>query len=573
VAAASTPAPARGARRAPVEPGAAAEAQVRVAAQPRVAGVVQAEAGAWASGEQAGARASEASRVPAEAQAARAPEAEAAQPAEAVRVARRAMPVKAVLPAAPVRGAPVARAAMTAAQELAEKAARPERQEIQEPEARQATPVQRARRAQAERRQTQAHEMGQRATAMATTTTPATTVGTPMAAIRMPAMAGTTRAVIRMPATAVAIAAADFTTAGLYDDRVRRPNLVLLGLANALGACGGSSSLPLDVEVKDGAAVAGGKWDEIQLVVKSLPGAEIQFGTETKNMEATRAVEQFRVPKSSLKLGKNAFVVRAKITALLSKREAEKKVEWDVEPKTLLRFEGSPKGDAEALSCVGAMCGQPTVKATKNGHLPLQVESAIGGTLTVGASKITLSPGQKAELDLDLLPLVAARNVGELAQLTVPFSFEAGGAKADDAFELGGAALSDFVARTFAQAEQSPLTFSGEKAATNPKPAMLLVVGAPIRKFIAVGTPAKFADVDLVGVAKKAERQVACAADSEIVYNDLEIRVVDRRTAKTIGMKKLRADRVSCPPTPSGKLMGEVREDDVKRVLSEFLSK
>jgi citrate lyase gamma subunit len=354
---------------------------------------------------------------------------------------------------------------------------------------------------------------------------------------------------------------------------VRREILFFLGLAQALAACDSTSTLPLDVEVKDGTAVAGGKWDEIRLVVKSLPGAEIQFGTETKNMEATRAVEQFVVPKSTLKLGKNSFVVRAKIAALLSKREAEKKVEWDVEPKAMLRFQGSAKGDAEALSCVGAMCGQPTLKATKGGLLPLEIESAIAGTLTVGSAKVNVAPGQKAALDLDLLPFIATRNAGELAQLTVPFSFEASGAKADDAFELGGAALSDFVARTFAQVEQAPLTFSGEKAPADPKRALLLVVGAPIRKFIVVGSQAKFADVDLVGVAKKAERQVACAADSEIIYNDLEIRVIDRRTAKTVGTKKLRADRVSCPPTPSGKLTGEVREDDVKRVLAEFLGK
>jgi hypothetical protein len=40
-----------------------------------------------------------------------------------------------------------------------------------------------------------------------------------------------------------------------------------------------------------------------------------------------------------------------------------------------------------------------------------------------------------------------------------------------------------------------------------------------------------------------------------------------------IGTKKLRADRVSCPPTPAGKLTGEVREDDVKRVLAEYIGK
>jgi hypothetical protein len=354
---------------------------------------------------------------------------------------------------------------------------------------------------------------------------------------------------------------------------MRREILIFLGLSGALAACGGSSTLPLEVEVKDGAAIAGTKWDQLQLVVKSLPGAEVQFGNETKSMEGTRAVEQFAVPKSSLKLGKNAFVVRAKMAALLSKREAEKKIEWDAEPKTLLRFHGSSKGDAEAISCVGVMCGQPTLKATKAGVLPLEIESAIAGTVTIASSKVNVAPGQRTPLDLDVLTLVAARNLGELTQLTIPFSFEASGTKADDSFELGGSALSDFVARTFAQVAQAPLTFSGEKAPADPRPDTLLVVGAPTRKLIAVGNQAKFADVDLVGVAKKAERQVACDAGTEIIYNDLEIQVIDRRTAKTIGTKKLRADRVSCPPTPSGKLTGEVREDDLKRVLGEFLGK
>jgi hypothetical protein len=144
------------------------------------------------------------------------------------------------------------------------------------------------------------------------------------------------------------------------------------------------------------------------------------------------------VQKSSLKLGKNAFQVRAKIAALLSKREAEKSVEWDVEPKTLLRFQGSSKGDAEALSCAGAVCGQPTLKATKAGVLPLEIESAIAGVVTVGSSKVNVAPGQRAALDVDLLAIVATRNVGELGQLTVSFTLEASGTKADDAFELGG---------------------------------------------------------------------------------------------------------------------------------------
>jgi hypothetical protein len=352
-----------------------------------------------------------------------------------------------------------------------------------------------------------------------------------------------------------------------------RRKILVLCLSSALLSCESSSPLPLDVEVKDGAAVANGKWDEIEIVVKTIPGAEIQFGSQTKNLEGTRAVETFHVPKSTLKLGQNSFVVRAQVSAFLSKRGAEKKIEWNAEPKALLRFQGAPKGDAEALACVGALCGQPALKVSKAGVLPLEIESAVPGTVTVGSSKVNVGPGQKAALDVDLLSLVAARNVGDLTQLSVPLSFDSNGVKADDMFELGGAALSDFVARTFAQVEQGPVNFLGEKPLTEPKRATLLVVGAPVRKFIAVGGQAKFADVDLIGVAKKSERQVSCAADSEIVYNDLEIRVIDRRSAKTIGTKKLRADRVSCPPTPSGKLTGEVREDDVKRVLSEFLGK
>jgi hypothetical protein len=354
---------------------------------------------------------------------------------------------------------------------------------------------------------------------------------------------------------------------------VRQESFVLVGLGIALAGCGGGSTLPLDLEIKDSTAQPGAKWDEIQLVAKSLPGAEVSFGAQTRSMAATRAVEQFAISKSTLKLGKNSFVVRARTGALFSKKESEKIIEWDAQPKMLLRFHASPKGDAEALACVGTMCGQPNLKVTKAGHLPVEVESAIVGTVTLGASKADVGPGTRGALDLDLLALVAKRTVGEVTQLTVPFSFEANGVKADDALELGGAGLSDLTARAFTQVEQSPLTFAGESAPKDQKRDLMLVVGAPVRKFIAVGNRGKFADVDLVGVAKKSERTFACGADTEILYNDLEIRVVDRRSAKTVGTKKLLADRVSCPPTPAGKLTGEVREDDVKRVLAEFLDR
>jgi hypothetical protein len=354
---------------------------------------------------------------------------------------------------------------------------------------------------------------------------------------------------------------------------MRRQLVLPLGLCIALAACEGASTLPLDVDIKDSTAASGGNWAEIQLVVKSLPGVELTFANQTKSMEATRSTEQFSVPKSSLKLGKNSFVVQAKAGTLLSTKQAEKTAVWEGQPKTLLRFHGSAKGDAEELTCAGAMCGQATVKATKGGHLPIEVESAIAGTIILGGSKADVTSGQRAGFDIDLLPLIGNRKAGELTQLDIPFSIEANGAKADDVLEIGGAALSDLTARMLAQVEQGPLVFAGEKAPTDQKRDLLVVVGAPIRKLIVVGSPGMFADVDLVGVAKKADRVFSCGSESEIHYNDLDIRVLDRRTAKTVGTKKLLADRVSCPPTPAGKLTGEVREDDVKRVLAEFLSK
>jgi len=353
---------------------------------------------------------------------------------------------------------------------------------------------------------------------------------------------------------------------------MQRELLYLLVLCAALPGCESGSPLPLDVEVKDSTGLAGSRWDEIQLIVKSLPGAEVRLADQTKSMEETRATEQFAVPKSQLKLGKNSFLVRAQKAALLTKRTAEKTVEWDATPKALLRFHGSSKGDAEALNCTSTICGDSTLRATKNGQLPLEVESAVPGVVSFGTSKVDVVPRQRAALDLDVLAIIAAHPVGELPQVSIPFSFEANGVKADGVLDLGGSGLSDLAARSFAQVEQSPLTFAGETAPTAPRRDLLLVVGAPANKFITVGTPGKFADVDLVGIAKKAERSVACSADTEILYNDLEIRVFDRRSAKTLGTKKLLADRVACPPTPAGKLTGEVREDDVKRVLAEFLT-
>ncbi len=351
-----------------------------------------------------------------------------------------------------------------------------------------------------------------------------------------------------------------------------RKLLLVVVVSWTVAGCDTVSTVPIDVQIQDGALVPGASWNQLQLVVRSRPGAELRVGDETKSMDATRATEVFLVPKAGLHLGKNTIVVHATIGALLSKKEAEKTAEWFAEPRALLRFEGSSHGDAESLTCQGTMCGS-ALRATKAGHLPVEVESAIPGTLTMGGSKAELAPGKRTALELDLVALIGARNAGETTQLSIPFSFEANGTKADDVLELGGSALSDLTARIFAGAEQNAVVIPGDQAPQDATRNLMLVVGAPTHKLIAVGKPGKFADVDLVGVAKKTERSFACGADTEILYNDLEVHVVDRRTAKTIGTKKILADRVSCPPTASGKLTGEVREDDVKKVLSDFLTK
>ena len=357
-----------------------------------------------------------------------------------------------------------------------------------------------------------------------------------------------------------------------YAVRVFRKILFGLGASCVVVGCDTVSTVPIDVQIQDGTLVPGARWNQLQVTVKSLPGAELRVGNETKSMDATRATETFLVPKADLHLGKNVIVAHARIGALFSKKESMKTSEWVADPKTLLHFEASPSGDAEALTCQSTMCGSP-LRVTKTGRLPIEVESAIPGTLIMAGSKAEVAPGRRTALDLDVVALLGARNVGEVTQLAIPFSFEAGGAKGDDVLEVGGAAVSDLAARIFAQVEERPIVIPGDVAPREAKRNLLLVVGAPTSKLIAVGKPGKFADVDLVGVAKKSERSFACGADSEILYNDLEVHVVDRRTAKTIGTKKLLADRVSCPPTVTGKITGDVREDDVRHVLSEFLTK
>ena len=215
--------------------------------------------------------------------------------------------------------------------------------------------------------------------------------------------------------------------------------LLLVCVAPAL-ACGGGDALSLDLEIKDT------KPDELQLVVKTLPGAEISFDGQIKTA-GERAGDSFAIKKSALKLGTNRFAVGATLGVLFSKKSAIKTVTWEGEPKSLLRFRApATVADPEGtMTCEGLLCGSGSFRATKAGKLVL----------------------------------------------------EAGGAKATDTLTLAGGALGDLAARHLADIEKGPVAFAGETPGGDPADA-LVVLGFPGAKILAVGKPVKLQEVDFV---------------------------------------------------------------------------
>ncbi len=347
----------------------------------------------------------------------------------------------------------------------------------------------------------------------------------------------------------------------------------LSALVPVLG-CDSQGSIPLALEVKDGAASGvSGRGNEIEIVVKTSPGVDLTYAGQTKST-GDRATESFTVPKSGLKLGKNLFMVAAFKGGLLSKQSATASAEWDATPKGLLRIFAAG-GDTEAtLSCSGTLCGTPAFKATKSGKLPIEIESALEAQITVEGQKTPASPGKRGKLDVDLLAKLPKTMVGQTERVALALSMEAGGAKAEDTLDLAGPLLADLGAAELAKVDHGPVAFAGD--APGGEPRMLVAVGVPGTKLVVVGKAGTFADVDLVAVAKPVERFFGCGKTDAagIIYTDLDVTVFDRRTAKQVGTRKLRADRVACPPTQTaGQLRGAVREDDIKRVLGELLKK
>jgi hypothetical protein len=339
-----------------------------------------------------------------------------------------------------------------------------------------------------------------------------------------------------------------------------------------LAACN-TGALPLEVEVRDRGAVTGGKLDELEIIAKTLPSTEVQCEGQTKDTGAQAEVS-FVVSKSQLKLGPNTFAVTASSGGTLSKRTRAKAATWDATPKSVLRFWAPSVGDTEGdLTCGSAMCASPTLRIASDAKLPLEIEGAIAGNVTVQREKAALTPGARAKIEIDLGGVLGSLGVGK-EDASLPILLESGGAKVSDTLPLGGPALTALAARMLAEIVRGPVLFGAEARSSDP-PDSLVVVGAPGAKIIAAGKSGAYADVDLVGVAKPVERFFGCGAGgSGILYYDLEVKVYDRRTGRGAGEKKLLADRVPCPPSArSGVLKANVREDDMKRVLSELLVK
>jgi hypothetical protein len=247
---------------------------------------------------------------------------------------------------------------------------------------------------------------------------------------------------------------------------------------------------------------------------------------------------------------------------------------WDATPKSLLRFWAPAVEGAEGdLTCASAMCASTTLKVAKGAKLPLEVEGALAGNVTVQGQKAALAPPARAKVEIDLASVLGGVGVGK-EEISLPIALEAAGGTAKDTLPLSGPAITALAARMLAGVESGPVLFGAEAASTD-KPDSLVVVGVPSAKIVVAGKSGTYADVDLVGVAKPVERFFGCGSGgSGILYYDLQVKAYDRRTGKPAGEKKLMADRVPCPPTATGGVLkSNVREDDVKKVLAELLVK
>lgn len=346
-----------------------------------------------------------------------------------------------------------------------------------------------------------------------------------------------------------------------------------LSLACAALGCDGSATFPLDLEVKDNAAIAGKKADEIELVVKTVPNTEIRFDGQTRTA-GEKPTESFSIPKSKLKLGKNTFEVEATNGVLFSKATKKATASWDAPLRSFVRFHPVASDGERSLSCGGAMCGASTFKVSKDGKLGLDAESALDGTLIVAGKRDPVFSGKRRTFEVDFAGALSALPIAQRDTIAVPIAFEVGGQKSTDTLSLQGPAIEATILKELLRVEQGAVSFAGEAAAP-PTPrgiAVLNFSAGPPTKLQVVGKPAKVEELDLVAITKPTERFFACGGGG-ILYLDLDVKVFERRSGKVVHTRKLMADRVACPPTPKGQVKAEVRETDIARALTELLGK
>jgi hypothetical protein len=372
--------------------------------------------------------------------------------------------------------------------------------------------------------------------------------------------------------------------------RARFRRVRSIGALAAFALAGASACepgpLPMDLSVNDPGAAPGNtaaKNDSIEILVKTLPGAEVRYDGETKNL-GEHATETFVVPKSKLRVGTNSFSVDGTAGSFLTKKAGTATVTWNAGVKEFVRVASKPPaGDSGgALSCASILCASPGLAMTKKGTLPLAITSAVAGTVRVADVPAPVMAGVPASVEVDLAPRAFDLPAVDEPKITLPVALDTGpGLRATESLELGGGPLVDLAVGILAQVEAGPVAIpraGGADAAPPGPPRLLALVGVPGHKVLLVSAPgagATFRDIDLVAVAHKSERVFGCDGGTEILYADLLVGVFDRRSGKKLTDKTLKADRVPCPPAGAAragtKLEGVVREGDLKAVLGEVL--
>ncbi len=360
---------------------------------------------------------------------------------------------------------------------------------------------------------------------------------------------------------------------------ISRSSLVIIALSTiVLAACDGGGTFPLEIEVKDGASTPGKKPDELELVVKTVPDTEVRFEGRVVQT-GDKPTASFTVPKNELKLGKNTFNVEATTGVFVSKKTAKASATWEASVRSLVRVHPSGDGDTP-VTCAGAMCAAPAFKIDKTGKLGGQLESAIAGRATVGAgAKLDLAAGKRTPFSVDVGAMLGTISLSEKSTIEVPIALEAGSERSLDKVTFQGPAIEGALATSLARVATGPLTFPGEGGAP-PAPraiAVVLTSATGPGKVLVSGPAKKAEDLDLITVAKPVERFFACGgaatSASGILYLDLDLVTYERRSGKPVGTRKLMADRVPCPPTPTaGQVKAEVRELDVVRAATEALN-